>query len=269
MRTAIRSSDSLGRDRAPSGKLPILTYHSIDDGGFVISTAPAVFRRQMRFLRDSGYNAITLSEAATAIACGSGLPARTVVLTFDDGFRNFYTEAFPTLREYNFKATVFLVTNFCGKKNDWSGNPPGFPRSDVLSWQEVRELDAYGIEFGSHTKTHPDLTRLSPGEAEREMVESKTAIADALGAEPNTFAYPFGKCTAAVKKLAAANYAAACSTDLGKVSACSDLWSLKRIDMYYLSNQRLFEILRTSAFDNYMLVRQALRDFKALLAVNQ
>jgi peptidoglycan/xylan/chitin deacetylase (PgdA/CDA1 family) len=194
------------------------------------------------------------------------LPVKTVVLTFDDGFRNFYTEAFPVLSEFNFRATVFLVTDFCGKYNDWPGNPPQLPRSELLSWQEIRELNEYGIEFGSHTRTHQDLTKPTPGIVEAEIVESKAAIANALGREAVTFAYPFGRSSAANRQIARANFEAACSTDLGKVRVGSDFSSLNRIDSYYLKNQRLFEMFPSAVFDNYMTFRQVMRNVKSFLA---
>ncbi|MGB7210126.1 MAG: polysaccharide deacetylase family protein [Pyrinomonadaceae bacterium] len=248
-------------------KVPILTYHSIDSSGSVISTAPDIFRRQMKYLSEAGYNAIPLRKLAALLKNETALPSKTVVLTFDDGFRNFYTEAFSVLSEYNFKATVFLVTDFCGKQNNWLGNPPDLPRSELLSWQEVRELNAFGIEFGSHTKTHPDLTKLTTAETEAEVVQSKAAIADALGRETSTFAYPFGRHHAAIRRIAVANFDAACSTDLGKVTPRSDFSSLNRIDSYYLSNQRLFEMLQSATFDNYMRFRQVMRNVKSLLPI--
>src|SRR5215831_16583733 len=94
--------------------IPILTYHSIDDSGSVISTSPEVFRRQMECLHALNCKVISLKEFARVINEGAGLPRRTVVLTFDDGFRNFAAEAFPVLRRYGFQATVFLVTDTAG-----------------------------------------------------------------------------------------------------------------------------------------------------------
>ncbi len=220
----------------------------------------------MKYLSDAGYVAMTLRELVAMLKSETLLPVKPVVLTFDDGFRNFYTEAFPVLSEFNFKVTVFLVTDFCGKYNDWPGNPSQLPRSELLSWQEDRELNEYGIEFGSHTRTHQDLTKLTPEKVKAEIIESKTAIANALGREAVTFAYPFGRSSVANREIARANFEAACSTDLGKVQVRSDFSSLNRIDAYYLANQRLFEMFSSAAFDNYMSFRQVMRNVKSLLA---
>lgn len=244
--------------------VPILTYHSIDESGSVISTSPDVFRRQLKSLAESGYKTITLSDLSSALKNGNDLPSKTVVLTFDDGFQNFYTDAFPVLSEHNFTATVFLVTDFCGTYNDWAGNPPELPRSKVLSWEEIREMDRYGIEFGSHTRTHPDLTKLSVEKIESEMSESKQAIEDALGRKVETFAYPFGRHNTKIKQIARKNFTAACSTNLGKVWPDSDFFSLNRLDCYYLKNPRMFDMLSSKPFDRYIQFRQAMRIVKSL-----
>lgn len=246
-------------------QVPIITYHSIDESGSVISTTLEMFRRQMKQLSEAGFEALTLSELVSGIKGTGDLPDKPVVLTFDDGFRNFKTEAFPVLNEYDFKATVFIVTDFCGGHNDWSGNPDDFPRTELLSWDEIRELDGHGVEFGSHTRTHQDLTKLNASEVKTEIVGSKKAISDKLGREAKTFAYPFGHGSVAVRRVAKDNFDAACSTKLGKVRANSDIIFLKRIDAYYLKNHRLMEMLSSATFDNYMRFRQAARNVKTFL----
>lgn len=245
--------------------VPILTYHSIDESGSVISTRPDVFRRQLKFLADSGYKNIALSDLSATLKNGNVLPPRTVVLTFDDGFQNFYTDAFPILSEHNFTATVFLVTDFCGKYNEWAGNPPELPRSKLLSWEEICEMNRYGIDFGSHTRTHPDLTKLDVRQIKSEMAESKMVIEDGLGRKVETFAYPFGRFNKEIKQIARENFTSACSTNLGKVRPDSDFISLNRLDSYYLRNPRLLKMLSTRPFDRYIQVRQAMRIVKSLL----
>jgi peptidoglycan/xylan/chitin deacetylase (PgdA/CDA1 family) len=247
-------------------KIPILTYHSIDDSGSVISTKPEVFRKQMKGLSETGYDGVALNHLVESRSEKTSLPPKTVVLTFDDGFQNFYADVFPILQEYGFKATVFLVTDHCGGYNDWRGNPPGLPRSQLLSWREIKELSDHGIEFGAHTRTHPDLTRIGGAErVENEIIESKQVIEDSIGREARTFAYPFGKFNPTIKRVVEKTFAAACSTNLGKVSPKSDFYTLERIDTYYLSNPVIFNSLSSRGLDRYMRVRQAMRGFKALL----
>ncbi len=92
-----------------SCKVPILTYHSIDDSGSIISTSPDKFRSQMRHLRDKHFNVISLKEVVTNIRKKSPLPRRSIAITFDDGFKNVYNIAYPILKNYGFTATVFLA----------------------------------------------------------------------------------------------------------------------------------------------------------------
>lgn len=243
--------------------VPVLTYHSIDESGSVISTAPETFRRQMEHLFSNGYKTVSLRELTGDLSVKKTPPPKTVVLTFDDGFRNFLTEAFPVLEKYDFTATVFLVTDFCGKHNDWEGNPADLPRSNLLDWNEIKRLSEYGIEFGSHTKTHPDLTELSSEKAKAEIVESKSVIEDRLGEKVETFAYPYGKFDSETKRIAAQNYGAACSTNLGKIGFDSDPFALERLDTYYLSNPKVFKRLAARSFDRYMTFRQTMRAVKS------
>lgn len=249
-------------------RIPILTYHSIDESGSVISTKAETFRWQMKLLKEARYQVVTLADLIERLRSGEELPDKIVALTFDDGFQNFYATAFPVLDEYGFKATVFLVTDFCEGHNDWGGNPPELPRSALLSWQEIKELSSNGIEFGSHTRTHPDLTKISAEEAREEITGASAVIADATGKKPETFAYPFGKFDAEARQIVEENFAAACSTNLGKVRSESDLFSLERIDTYYLSDPRVFGSLGTRSFDHYMRFRQAMRKLKAFVHRN-
>ena len=246
-------------------KLPILTYHSIDDSGSVISTAPQTFRRQMQILSASSCKVVSLDEVAAAIRERRALPPRAVALTFDDGYRNVYTEAFPTLAQYGFTATVFLITEYCGRDNAWPGQGPGIERAALLAWPEIAEMSRAGIEFGSHTATHPDLTRISPERAGQELKQSKAMIEDRLGRPVTAFAYPYGKHNAAVRELVSREFQSACSTRLGKTRHDCDPHLLTRVDMYYFSNLARFGSLAASSGDWYLGLRRALRGLKSLI----
>jgi peptidoglycan/xylan/chitin deacetylase (PgdA/CDA1 family) len=249
-------------------RFPILTYHSIDAGGSVISTAPGTFRRQMLFLRDEGWRVAALERLIEDFDAGKQLPAKTAALTFDDGFRNFYEEAFPVLSEFGFGATVFLVTDFCGRNNDWSGNPKSVPRLKLLEWNQIRELSRHKIEFGAHTRTHADLTKLEARQSRAEIVGSKKTIEDAIGKQVNSFAYPYGKFDEQSKRCAAQNFRAACSVWLGKVKDSSDRFALARIDAFYLQNPFVFRAFSSPAFESYLAFRQVLRDFRSVFEFN-
>ncbi len=256
-------------NEAQTTKIPILTYHSIDKSGSVISTSPETFRKQMQILGDADFNVISLKTLGKSLLENAALPPKTIVLTFDDGFQNFYTTAFPVLNEYNFPATVFLITDYCGKFNDWSGNLPALERSKLMDWNEIKEISKNNIEFAAHSRTHPDLTKLNTDKAAREIVESKLTVEERLGTEVTDFAYPYGKYNLPVKQLTEKHFRTACSTRLGKVQAGDDLFSLKRVDTYYLSNDRVFNSILSPNFNLYLNFRQILRDLKRILGYSR
>ena len=174
-----------------SNSVPILMYHSISDNLFgmshpyyQINTSPEAFARQMRWLRNSGFRTLDLTEAHAALESGSDV-SKTVVITFDDGYRDFYTDGMAVLKQCGFSATIFLATS---RIQDTSVRIEGV---DYLTWSEVRELHAEGIRFGSHTVTHPDLRSLSLEQIDYELGFSKEVLEQKLGTAVESFSYPF------------------------------------------------------------------------------
>jgi peptidoglycan/xylan/chitin deacetylase (PgdA/CDA1 family) len=173
--------------------IPILMYHSIapdldDDvrSYYRTVTSPKGFAKQVDFLRANGYSAISLSQAIDWLSDASGevVPGSPkVVITFDDGFRDFLTEAFPILERVGFTATVFLPSDFIGK--------PFLTGRMCLTAAEVRALGDQGIEFGSHSASHRRLVELGAAELAEELTGSKAAIEDIVGREVTLFSYPF------------------------------------------------------------------------------
>ncbi len=171
--------------------VPILMYHSVSDNLFAkshpyyqINTSPNIFARQMRWLRHNGYRTMDLTEMLAAMEVGQNL-SKVVVITFDDGYQDFYTDALPVMKQCGFTATIFLATN---RIQDAAMRIEG---ADYLTWREVRELHAEGIRFGSHTVTHPDLRSLGPEEIDYELGCSKETIEQNLGVPVESFSYPF------------------------------------------------------------------------------
>jgi peptidoglycan/xylan/chitin deacetylase (PgdA/CDA1 family) len=172
-------------------RVPILMYHSVSDNLFgkshpyyQINTSPAVFANQMRWLRANGYRTLDLTQMWTAMESGQDL-SKTVVITFDDGYRDFYTDAFDAMRQCGFTATIFLATDRI------KDSPVRIEGVDYLTWSEVSELHAAGIRFGSHTVTHPDLRSLGPDQIGYEVGYSKEVIEQKIGAPVESFSYPF------------------------------------------------------------------------------
>jgi peptidoglycan/xylan/chitin deacetylase (PgdA/CDA1 family) len=171
--------------------VPVLTYHSISENLFGkvhpyhhINTPVSIFSLQMRWLRQAGYRTISLGELMNGFETTQDL-SKTVVLTFDDGYQDFYTDAFPILKQCGFTATVFLATD---RIRDESVRVEG---ADYLTWSEVRELQTEGMTFGSHSVTHADLRSLGPEQIDYELGYSKESIEQRIGAQVESFSYPF------------------------------------------------------------------------------
>jgi peptidoglycan/xylan/chitin deacetylase (PgdA/CDA1 family) len=241
------------------GVTPILTYHSLDASGSVISLAPQTFRRHMELLHEGGRRGIALGDLIEAWEGRAELPARAVVVTFDDGFRNVADHAAPVLARLGFRATIFAVAGHCGGHNDWPTQPRDVPRLPLLSLPELRELTGAGFEIGSHGLHHAPLDEATPAIAEAEIVGSRRTLEDALGSRISTFAYPYGLANAEARGLVRSHYDAACSTELRQASRLEDRHFLSRIDAYYFQGPALFRTLGTTAGGGYLALRRLAR----------
>ena len=245
-------------------RITILTYHSIDDSGSVISTPPEQFRRQMRHLRDCSIPVLALEEVVAVLGGHRDPPTEAVAITFDDGYHSVYSNAFPILQEYGLPATVFLVSAYCGQASHWNIRTPRIGPALLASWEHVGEMARHGIDFGSHTVTHADLTQLKPHAIESELLHSKRKIEDRLSRSIMAFAYPFGRSNAEVRAMVERQYKCACSTRLGFVGQDSAPYRLKRIEMHYFSSDTRFESLLRGEEEFYLSVRRTLRLLRGL-----
>jgi peptidoglycan/xylan/chitin deacetylase (PgdA/CDA1 family) len=253
----------LASRRANRGlRIPILMYHSISDSGisgsrdaqhayFHTATAPARFTEHMQYLRDNGYTAVRLTEALDLITTGCAPQAvRPVVITFDDGFRDFYTHAFPILARHRFPANMFLPTAFIGDHRS------SFNGAACLTWDEVRELHAAGMEFGSHTVTHRRLRELPPADVEGELCRSKETIEDRLGAPVDCFSYPYAfpetlrSFVATLRNtLVRYEYRVGVSTIIGAATHSNDRFFLPRLPVNSLDDLPLFRAKLEGGYD--------------------
>ena len=243
-------------------RVPILTYHSIDDSGSVISTPAHKFREQMQVLQDSRFNVVSLNNLVTLVHKKQPLPGRTAVITFDDGFSNVYLNAYPVLQEFGYSATVFLVPGYIGKMSRWNAALKGLPVLDLMVWDQIKEMAGGGIDFGSHGMTHEALTKLSLEEARREIIESKLVIQDHLNQEVTLFSYPYGITNRQIKEMVQAEFQGACGTCMDFVTKDSDIYELPRIDMFYFSNNVLFKLIGTSYYSYFVRIRSILRSLR-------
>jgi peptidoglycan/xylan/chitin deacetylase (PgdA/CDA1 family) len=237
----------------------ILTYHSISLGRSPMKIPPALFSEQMEWLKANA-RVLSLAEVVKALQHQqTPLPERSIVLTFDDGFRDFDSHAAPVLRQLELPATVFLPTAYCGRTNSWPGQPEWVDEEPLLDWEQIRKLAEQGISFGAHSMTHPVLSELSGAEAEREIVGSKREIEVRTGRAPEFFCYPYGRWNPAVRALVMENYGGACSTAAGVVEPDVDPFALPRVDAHYLRNPAWLRSLFTPRFRSYVLVRRWIR----------
>lgn len=213
--------------------IPILLYHSISEKVAPLfqkwAVHPVRFSEQLDFLRSHGYTPLSVAQLAEARTGGRCLPERPVVITFDDGFADFYTGALPALKKHGFVATLFLTTDHIGKTSRWL-TAEGEGDRPMLSWEQVSELGRYGVECGAHTRTHPQLDTLSRTRARDEIVGSKGALERNLGKPVVSFAYPHGYHSATTKTLVKqAGFSAACAVKHAMSNQTDDPFALARI----------------------------------------
>jgi peptidoglycan/xylan/chitin deacetylase (PgdA/CDA1 family) len=244
-----------------AGSLPILTFHAVDDRASVISFPVNLFKRGMASLHGNAYRTLNLTGIIDHLQHGIPFPAQSFVITFDDGYQSVYEEAFPILQSYGFSAIVFLTTGSRGHQTDALRLPSMCGRS-MLSWSEIREMQRCGIEFGAHTLTHPDLTRLSIKSAEREICESKAIIENALSTSVASFAYPYGRYDTRSREIVRRHFTCASSDKLGLAHTGSDVFALERVDAYYLRSRRLFDLISTAFFPWYIYGRNLPRQIR-------
>jgi peptidoglycan/xylan/chitin deacetylase (PgdA/CDA1 family) len=174
------------RVRRDLGYVPIFMYHYVrtvdpveDQLGYNLSVTPERFAEHLEWLHTNGYTPIRMDHLADCLRGRAICPANAVALTFDDGYADAATAALPLLEHYGYPATFYIVTEFVGR--------PGY-----MSWEQIRLLHESGMEIGSHTLTHPDLTARDPEIAYNEIAESRAIIEEQLGAPVRSFSYPIG-----------------------------------------------------------------------------
>src|SRR5271169_6299033 len=237
----------------------ILTYHSISEGNSPLQIAPSLFAEQMEWLH-ANVHVAPLAEVVSALTGHQPLPERTVVLTFDDGFADFYSSAASVLRKLKLPATLFVLTGLCGKTSDWSGqDTAGISRRPLLDWPQIAELAHQGFEFGAHSVSHPALPDLPPEKAIREIADSKAELQECTGQAVDFFAYPFGRWSPAVRAVVQEHYRGACSTGAGVVQPDADPFALPRVDVHYLRRPAWFRTLFTTRFLTYVAGRRFIR----------
>jgi peptidoglycan/xylan/chitin deacetylase (PgdA/CDA1 family) len=183
-KTAAKENNTLRRVR-----VPILMYHYIsdlpadaDEIRRDLTVIPAHFRAQMQYLKAQGYSTISLYQLYDALTKGAALPAKPIVLTFDDGYLDAYTNVFPTLQQSGFTGTFFIIT---GKPDN---NAPGY-----MNWAQIKQMADAGMSIEAHTKSHADLRGRTQDFLVYEILGSLQSIEAHTGHAPRMFAYPSGR----------------------------------------------------------------------------
>ena len=235
--------------------IPILMYHKVNPyrktGGLGLRVLPREFAWQMSYLKEKGFNVVTLDEAVDYLEYNKPLPSKPIVITFDDGYQDNYYFAFPILKKYGFKATIFIITGIVGKTNEWDERE-GKPTNYMLTWQQINEMSKYGIDFEAHTVNHPRLTRVPLEVAAKEIVDSKKMLEGKLKRPVKYFCYPYGLYNEQIEEIVKnAGFRAATTTKIGINSRGTDLFQLKRLRVTGYTSRRQF----VEQLEKYLNVR--------------
>lgn len=241
----------------------ILMYHSISVDGGATSVSPVAFRMQMTAIAAAGVPVITLDDYLAGVAGKRALAPRSVILTFDDGFVDFADQAWPVMQNLGFHPIVYLPTAHVGRREDWALCHPT-PRR-IMNWPLIRDLAADGVEFGSHTVSHPRLTELDPEVVEVELTAAKVRLETMLGHKVPHFAAPYGAADPRERARIARHYRTNVSTVLASAGPDSDPHHLPRLDMYYFTNPGHWQRHLAGLGGPYLLARQTLRRVRRAL----
>ncbi|MGL4772169.1 MAG: polysaccharide deacetylase family protein [Clostridium sp.] len=210
--------------------VPVLYYHSVDPSeSNEVIISPEKLKQQLQYIVDSGYYPITLTQLYDHLTNNKAIPEKSILITFDDGYMDNYTNAFPILKELDIKATIFVISDVID--NGYN-----------LSTEQIKEMDYYGIDIASHTGSHPNLLNLNYDQQLDEIKRSKEKLESILGKEVTSFAYPYGDYNAdSIKAIKESGYKMAFTTNRGLADRNDSLLELDRI---YVSSKYSFETFK-------------------------
>ena len=201
--------------------VPILNYHKVDNFYHALSIPPEEFEEQMAYLAQNGFTTITPDQLMAYLNHDRELPKNPILITFDDGYLDNFTNAYPIMKKYGFTATIFLVTNKIGHEENF------------MSWDQVRTMQQDGFVFGSHTVSHAALTKLSREDVMLELTNSRKELERQLGVKARYFAYPTGAYNRQTEEMVKqAGYKAAFTIRYGQAGTGSNPYALERIPIF-------------------------------------
>ena len=234
----------------------ILTYHGVEAGPGPLWIEPARFRAHLDCLEEQGARLLTLSQLVDGLT-DAGVPERAVAITFDDGMLSVVQEAAPLLVERGMSATIFCVAGRLGQDNAWGSNPQTTLRRSLAGARALSELAAVGFEIGSHGMQHAPLHAVSGAELTREIVDSKAALEQQIGAPVSSFAYPYGVAPReAGSALIRSTYRSACCASPAYARAGADVFELPRVDIHYLRRAAMLARAAQGSLQTYIGLRR-------------
>ena len=235
----------------------VLMYHAISGAPGPTNIDVDTFRGQMDLLAARGYDAVALRDLVAWHEGDAELPEHAAVITFDDGFADFAEHAAPILLARGWTATVFLPTGCMGAEENWAGADD--PPRPLMTWSQVEDLAGRGIDFGGHSVSHADLTKLTAAQLEQEIHQSQQDIERHLGDAPVSFAPPYGYVNSVVRAAIGKWFRISVSTRLQRATRGSDLLNLPRIEMHYFRDLARWDAYLDGRAELYFGSRRALR----------
>jgi peptidoglycan/xylan/chitin deacetylase (PgdA/CDA1 family) len=240
----------------------ILTWHSVDDSGSVISATADQLSSQLDTLAASGVEVVRLDEIASVPS-----HRNAVALTFDDGYANFASDALPILTARQVPVTVFITPGYVGKTNEWDAGS-AIPTLELMNWDEVRALPESLVDIGGHGSTHVELKGLDTASLDREVADCATSITEEIMRAPRAFAFPYGAHDQTAMNAVARVFAFGCTTRFALLEESDLKYALPRLDMYYFRDPGELKHFGTSRFASYVAVRRAGRTIRGALNRN-
>lgn len=224
------SPSPTNKEKIATYQVPILMYHYIRDFndpedkiGTNLSVSPINFEKQLKWLKDNGYQSINpsdlekLNEGSFNFAQDKN--PKYMIFTFDDGYRDAYTDAFPILKKFDFMGTFYIISDYVDRQNE-----------NYLTWTMIQEMSTSGMNIGSHTLTHPDLTKCTTDRVNRELIDSEKIIKEKIEKTITDFCYPSGKYNEEIiSQIENAGYKTATTVKNGIADQNSSLFELPRI----------------------------------------
>jgi peptidoglycan/xylan/chitin deacetylase (PgdA/CDA1 family)/UDP-N-acetylglucosamine:LPS N-acetylglucosamine transferase len=227
--------------RAVPAFMPVLMYHKIPDAPITtkhqIFVTKENFAKHLAYFKSHNISPITFrdyQDFASARRPLAEFPKRPIVLTFDDGYTDNYTNLLPLMQQYGYRGVLYLLGDFEVRHNQWDlAVDPTEPRADIMNETQKRAFVVAGWEIGAHTQTHPRLAALPPAEAANEIASSKAELERRLGIDIQSFAYPYGDLSPETKRLVAeAGFRYAVATDSGGLHLEDDRMQIFRVNMF-------------------------------------